>query len=59
MAPLGAVIIDPAGEDFSGLPDRQEQGIVEKLFAHATVDPKGGGSNLSTNPFCVGWLGAM
>lgn len=38
MRPLGVVIIDLAREDRARMADREEQRLVERLIAHATVE---------------------
>ena len=38
MRPLGVVVVRPALEDRTSLADREEQRLVEKLVAHATIE---------------------
>lgn len=38
MGPLGVVGIGPAGHGFAGMVDAEEQGLVQQLVAHPTVE---------------------
>ncbi len=59
MRALVVVIYDPGRDLEPGMSKAEEQGLVEQLFAHATIDPNGGEANLSQKAFCIGLPRAM
>lgn len=38
MGPLGVVAMGPAGHGITGMVDAEEQGLVQQLVAHPTVE---------------------
>lgn len=59
MRPTGVVIFDQRRAFLTGVVEAEKQGLLEHLFAHPAVDPKGGEVKLSAKPFWVGLPGSM
>ena len=38
MWPCGVVVFDPFGNDFPGLVEAEEQGLIEELVAHLAIE---------------------